>query len=140
MCRDSANNQDPLHGKTDLNAPVRLTYVPGKLAPWKLEKAKAFMTQRMARKCLIEDVAKACSMSRNHFSRAFKNATGLTPQDWLRDARLRKAEQMLENTSLTICQVAHECGFDDHSYFSRVFKAVNGVSPKAWRLKNATTA
>lgn len=98
------------------------------------------MTQRIARKCLIEDVAKECSMSRNHFSRAFKNATGLTPQDWLRDARLRKAEQMLSDRKLTICQVAHECGFDDHSYFTRVFKSAKGVSPSVWRLNCATTA
>ncbi|MFS2158502.1 helix-turn-helix transcriptional regulator [Pseudomonas sp. Pseusp122] len=80
MCSDSGNHQDRLHAKTDLSGPARLKYVPNRLAPWKLEKATAFMTQRLGGRCLIEDVAKECSMSRNHFSRAFKNVTGLTPQ------------------------------------------------------------
>lgn len=104
------------------------------LSPWKLSKAKQIMIQKMNQKCLIEDVARECAMSRSHFTRAFKNATGLPPQDWLRNVRLQKAKQLLKDRRFTISRIALECGFGDQSHFTRVFRAVTGVSPRRWRL------
>lgn len=110
------------------------------LSPWKLDKAQKFMIRRMSQQCLIEDVARECAMSRSHFSRAFKNVTGLTPQDWLKSARLQHARQLLEDQRLTISRVALECGFGDQSHFTRVFRVAHGVSPRQWRLNNGLHA
>ncbi|MDH0748894.1 AraC family transcriptional regulator [Pseudomonas sp. GD03842] len=103
------------------------------LAPWRVKKAKDLMIRLMAQGCSIEWIARECAISRSHFSRAFKNATGMAPHDWFRREQIRRAEALLRQRKLPICQVAHECGFSDQSYFTRVFRQLNGISPKSWQ-------
>lgn len=97
----------------------------------------ALMISLMSQGCPIETVAKECSISRSHFSRAFKNATGLAPHDWFTQEKIRKAERLLKERCYPICRIAQECGFSDQSYFTRVFRRTNGTSPKRWQLQNA---
>lgn len=132
----TSNGAEILHTLSAMQPEGRLVWKPRQenLAPWKVKKAQAMMIQRMAQGCSIEQVARECAMSRSHFSRAFKNATGHSPHDWLRRAKLDKAEQLLMDKRFTICQVALECGFNDQSYFTRVFRAMNGVSPRRWQM------
>ncbi|MFJ5298636.1 helix-turn-helix domain-containing protein [Pseudomonas sp. NPDC088368] len=87
----------------------------------------------MAQGCSIERVANECAISRSHFSRAFKNATGLAPHDWLRQEKILRAEELLRTRQLPISLVAQECGFSDQSYFTRVFTRSKGVSPRRWQ-------
>lgn len=110
------------------------------LAPWRVKKAKELMISLMAHGCSIEQVASACAISRSHFSRAFKNATGLAPHDWFRREQIRKAHALLRTRELSICCVAQECGFSDQSYFTRVFRHFNGVSPRRWQLLHCAQA
>jgi len=110
------------------------------LAPWRVKKAKELMVDLMAQGCTIEEVANACAISRSHFSRAFKNATGLAPHDWFRREQIRKAQALLRTRELSICVVAQECGFSDQSYFTRVFRQFNGISPRRWRLQHCAQA
>ncbi|MFJ3486036.1 helix-turn-helix transcriptional regulator [Pseudomonas sp. NPDC090202] len=106
------------------------------LAPWRVKKAKEMMISLMAQGCSIEQVARACAISRSHFSRAFKNATGLAPHDWFRQEQIRKAQVLLRMREISICCVAQECGFSDQSYFARVFKQFTGFSPRRWQLQH----
>ena len=110
------------------------------LAPWRVKKAKELMVDLMAQGCSIGEVANACAISRSHFSRAFKNATGLAPHDWFRREQIRKAQALLRTRELSICVVAQECGFSDQSYFTRVFRQFNGTSPRRWRLQHCAQA
>jgi AraC-like DNA-binding protein len=107
-----------------------------RLAPWRVKKAQVLMSQLMVERGTVEKVAKACALSRSHFSRAFKNSTGLSPHDWLRREKLSKAEQLLKDRRLTINQIALECGFADQSYFTRLFRRVKGVSPRRWQVQH----
>lgn len=126
-----ALQHDHIPPKHDIHLPVR---APEVLVPWKVRKAQAFMLDAMIGGCSVQRVARECAMSRSHFSRAFKHATGLSPHEWLQRAKVRKAEQLLADERMKICQVAQECGFGDQSYFTRIFKKLNGVTPKHWRL------
>jgi len=110
------------------------------LAPWRVKKAKELMVNLMAQGCTIEQVASACAISRSHFSRAFKNTTGLAPHDWFRREQIRKAQALLRTRELSICSVAQECGFSDQSYFTRVFRQFNGISPRRWQLQHCAQA
>lgn len=110
------------------------------LAPWRVKKAKELMVNLMAHGCTIEQVASACAISRSHFSRAFKNTTGLAPHDWFRQEQIRKAQVLLRTRELSICSVAQECGFSDQSYFTRVFRQFNGISPRRWQLQHCAQA
>jgi AraC-like DNA-binding protein len=106
------------------------------LAPWRVKRAKALMIELMDQGCSIERVANECAISRSHFSRAFKNATGLAPHDWLRQEKIRRAEALLRTGRVPISRVAQECGFSDQSYFTRVFRQLKGESPRRWQSQN----
>jgi AraC-like DNA-binding protein len=95
-----------------------------------VKKAQVLMSQLMVERGAVEKVAKACALSRSHFSRAFKNTTGFSPHDWLR------REKLLRDRRLSIYQIALECGFADQSYFTRLFRRVKGVSPRRWQVQH----
>ncbi len=103
------------------------------LSPWQTRRAKQLMLEQMGASPCIADIATACSLSRSHFSRAFKKTTGQSPRDWLLEARLERAKTLLADSAIAIAQVGLECGFADQSHFTRVFTRGMGVTPFAWR-------
>ena len=58
---------------------------------------------------------------------------GITPLDLLREARIKRACQLLTTTELTVSEVAYRCGFTDPKYFSRCFKSSVGQSPSDFK-------
>jgi AraC-like DNA-binding protein len=74
-----------------------------------------------------------CNVSQNYFCRLFKEYSGITPQDFLLKAKLSKAKIALKETSLSVFEIAEQCGFQDASYFCRIFKKKTGVSPLKYR-------
>jgi len=106
-----------------------------RLSYWQERKAKEVMMENLDCGIQISTVAKECSLSRSHFSRAFKKATGYSPRDWLQLARLTRAQELLEQTDFSISQVGLECGFVDQSHFTRMFSRKLGIAPGKWRLR-----
>ena len=81
----------------------------------------------------IGDMAEAAAVSRSGLQRKIKQMMGVTPLDFLREARIKRACQLLENSSKSISDIAYECGFSDPKYFSRSFKTSTGKSPSDYR-------
>lgn len=106
-----------------------------RLSYWQERTAKKVMMENLDRGIQISAVAKECSLSRSHFSRAFKNTTGHTPSDWLQIARLTRAKELLEQTDCSISQVGLECGFADQPHFTRMFARRFGITPGKWRAR-----
>lgn len=77
--------------------------------------------------------AQSIGQSYSTFRRRFKQYTGLAPNRYLLDARLRHARQILDNSQLSVQDISRECGFESPYYFSRYFKAMIGLSPKQYR-------
>lgn len=102
------------------------------LAPWQERRAKELMMNSITRPLSISQVAERCSLSRSHFSRAFKKNTGYSPQEWFLLAKIERSKALLE-TGMAITQVSLECGFADQSHFTRTFTRKTGQSPMAWR-------
>ena len=82
-----------------------------------------------------EDLAREVGMSHTSFRRHFKLSTGMSPTQYLLELRLRKAQSLIANTSLSVQTIAAECGFENPLYFSRFFKQRTGLSPSASRQK-----
>jgi AraC-like DNA-binding protein len=56
----------------------------GGLSPQRERQVKQLILERLGESLEVTELARACSLSRSHFSRAFKCSTGLSPQDWIR--------------------------------------------------------
>jgi len=81
----------------------------------------------------LANLARAAGLSRYHFLRLFRRATGATPRQYLIQARLRRAAERLAASRDPITAVAFDSGFGDLSTFNRHFRAVFGVSPRRFR-------
>ena len=77
----------------------------------------------------IGDMATACAVSRSGLQRKMKQLVGVTPVDFIRQARIKRACHLLRQTDTTVSDVAYRCGFSDPKYFSRTFKNATGMSP-----------
>lgn len=81
----------------------------------------------------IETLAREMGMSARVLQRRFKQQTGLSVFDYLRQRRLVAACEWLENTDLSIGEVAHRSGFNHVSNFTTAFKRRYGQTPASWR-------
>lgn len=85
----------------------------------------------------IAEIADEMNISRTHFFRKIKTVTGLTPNQYLQEARLLEAKSLLdEGKYTTVKAVSLSVGFKNSSYFSRLFKERFGVSPTDFFAEN----
>ena len=80
----------------------------------------------------IGDMADATATSRSGLNRKMKSLLGVTPLDFIRGARIRKACGMLEE-GMSVNDVAYGCGFSDPKYFGKCFKAEMGKTPTEYK-------
>ncbi|WP_157731559.1 GlxA family transcriptional regulator [Arthrobacter sp. YN] len=83
----------------------------------------------------IETLANQAHMSRRTFIRAFRSSTGATPSAWVRSQRLDAARHLLESTSLSIDQVAVECGFGSAVTLRQNFARAFSTTPTDYRRR-----
>lgn len=86
---------------------------------------------------LVQEYAKEHFLSPCWFTRNFRQYTGYTPAQYLTSVRIASAQNLLENLSYNIHEIAAMVGYDDAMYFSRTFKKHVGCSPKEYRQKQA---
>ena len=72
-------------------------------------------------------------ISEVYLNEVVKKSTGMTPSEWINIAILLEAKRLLRSTALTVKEIAHELGFEDHAYFSRLFKKNTTMTPLEFR-------
>ncbi len=98
------------------------------------EEVMNFIHHSYAQRITVDELAAKAYLSRSQFERQFKKLFHITPLKYVTKYRLYRACLQLRNhQNDTITQVAHDCGFCDHSYFTNVFTREIGKSPKAYR-------
>ncbi len=107
----------------------------GGLSPWRESLVKKLILDGLGETLEVTELARACALSRSHFSRAFKCSTGLSPQGWIRYQRIARAKQLIQDTDLTLTQISLECGFCDQAHFCHIFTRCEGINPFAWRCR-----
>ena len=84
-------------------------------------------------KLTLGQLSAVLNLNREYFCRIFKEATGITPVEYINVVRVLKAETMLTTTSLSITEISLDVGFSSMSYFNRIFKKLKGVTPSAYK-------
>lgn len=93
------------------------------------------INKRYSEKISVVELAQSAGFSTSRYSALFKVLTGLSPQHYLIQLRLKKATELLNHTNLSIRQVAALVGFEDQLYFSKLFKRHLELSPGQYRAK-----
>lgn len=81
----------------------------------------------------LNELAKACAMSRSTFADHFRTVAGTTPLAYLTEWRMRLAERAMREDTTQVSAVAQSLGYTSESAFSHAFKRATGLSPKAYR-------
>ena len=78
-------------------------------------------------------LCKLADISQSTLQRLFKQHTGKTPREFIKELRMVTAARRLLITDERISTIAYELGFENVPYFSKLFKSVYGVSPQLYR-------
>ncbi|WP_076986428.1 helix-turn-helix domain-containing protein [Actinosynnema sp. ALI-1.44] len=83
----------------------------------------------------VRDYARRIGVTPQHLAAAVRAATGRSPAEVIREARVIEAKRLLARTSLSVRQVARRTGFADPAYFCRFFRRETSLSPGAFRRR-----
>lgn len=81
----------------------------------------------------LDDLSAIAGYSKFHFSRIFKQYTGMTHTDYLNKVRIKVAENMMMNPGITITEIAMNSGFNSIATFNRTFKKLKGHAPSKFK-------
>ena len=94
------------------------------------------LRENLNRHVSVDEMAQAAGISRHHFSRRFKAATGLSPYQFAIQGKLEFAfEAMKQEEAGNILSIAQSIGYNSPSQFSKLFKKHFGFSPGLWSSK-----
>jgi AraC family transcriptional regulator of arabinose operon len=101
----------------------------------RVERAISFLIDGFKKPFHLPTLARECGLSVSRLSYLFHRETGKTPGQFLEEQRLSHAAHLLRRTSLTVGEIATECGFADPFYFTNRFRRRQGMSPSRFREK-----
>jgi AraC-like DNA-binding protein len=84
----------------------------------------------------LDRLAAVAGCSPTHFSRAFKQSTGLAPFQWLLQKRIDRAQSLLLGARHSLAEIALATGFSSQAHFTTAFRRVTGHTPGHWRRQH----
>jgi AraC family transcriptional regulator len=81
----------------------------------------------------LQTLAAESGYSRRHFVRMFQRATGYTPHHYLLQVGLERARNLMKQKSMSLGEIAMNCGFASQSHMSKVFRHILAVTPGEYR-------
>ena len=103
-----------------------------------VERAIAYIRSNYCNPIRVTDVADYVCVNRSYLYTLFKNALGMSPQQFLTNYRVHKAMELLRTTELPIESIALSCGYTDPLVFTKAFKHVKRISPSGYRKEVRT--
>ena len=99
----------------------------------RLRKIEDYVHAHVSESISIDSLAELAELSAFHFSRVFKQATGITPLQFVTRERMLQAQQLIRETSRSLIEIALEVGYTSPSHFAQVFRRTVGMAPTQFR-------
>ncbi|MEG0075873.1 MAG: helix-turn-helix domain-containing protein [Eubacterium sp.] len=84
-------------------------------------------------KITLQKLANYLHVSDSYLSKLFKAETGISFTQYINEIRINRSKELLQNTNMSIVEVALFVGYEDQSYFTKVFKKIVGITPKKYQ-------
>ena len=95
----------------------------------------SFVEEYLGEHFTLRDLAMEAEVSPFHFARVFKQATGLTPHQYVISRRVERARRLLAKGGRSIAAIAAETGFASQSHLTEMFRREVGMTPRAYRAR-----
>ena len=105
----------------------------GGLPITRLRKVEDYVRAHLAESISVQELAELADLSPFHFSRVFKQSTGITPLQFVTRQRMLRAQQLIRETSRSLIEIALEVGYSNPSHFAQAFRRIVGTPPKQFR-------
>jgi AraC-like DNA-binding protein len=112
---------------------IARTSACGKLPIRLLQRVLDRMKADLATDLDLNTLAGESGYSRSHFLRTFRAAMACSPHQWLTRLRVEQAKTILRETSISLIDIALDCGFSSHAHLSNTFRQIAGVTPSTYR-------
>ncbi|MCR2806460.1 AraC family transcriptional regulator [Paenibacillus soyae] len=99
-----------------------------------VDQAIRLLTLQFGQHTSVDSIARTLGYHRSHLTKLFKEATGMSPMQYLNKVRMKKAETLLAG-DLTVAQVAASIGYNDPLFFTKQFRKWSGQSPTEYRRR-----
>lgn len=99
----------------------------------RLRKVEDYVHAHLAENISVETLAELSELSPFHFSRVFKEATGMTPLKFVIRERMLRAQRLIRETSRSLIEIGLEVGYTSPSHFAQVFRRTVGMAPNKFR-------
>jgi AraC-like DNA-binding protein len=99
----------------------------------KVHEIAIYLQNNSARKLCLDDLAAHFFISRSYLTRIFRTVTGFTVSEYQNICRIKKAQILLRETSMSITEISMETGFGSLPYFERVFRQTAAQTPLQYR-------
>jgi AraC-like DNA-binding protein/uncharacterized RmlC-like cupin family protein len=106
----------------------------------RVDAAEVFCRHQLSSPISVSAIAAAVGLSRSQVSRLFLTTCGVGPAERVRQLRVELARRLLAETTLSVKEIAHACGFVRANHFGRVFQEITGTTPSAFRAGRDATA
>jgi AraC-like DNA-binding protein len=100
-----------------------------------VRKTLDFIKTRYADDLTLREIASAVGGSDRHIRRHFEERLGMPPMRYLLHFRVKRCQELIQNTDCALKEVAELAGFKSIHHFTRVFREIVGETPGAWRQK-----
>lgn len=101
-----------------------------------IQQATKYIQENFSEDISLKKLAEAYAMSESHFSRTFKQYTGVGVSKYLKLTRIRQSEKFLGENKYSVTDIALKCGFSNSNYFISEFKKYKGITPKKYIALN----
>jgi AraC family transcriptional regulator len=103
---------------------------------WQLRKVEDYVREHLGEEISVERLAQLVQLSPFHFSRVFKQATAMSPLQFVTRERITYAQQLIRETSRSLIEIALEVGYTSPSSFTKVFRRETGLTPSDYRWQH----
>ena len=112
---------------------IAAQYARGGLPPCVRRRVHDYIAAHLDQKITNDALAQIAGLSTAHFCAVFKQTEGMSPHRYVVQCRLRRTQQLLTSTEMSLAEIADAVGFSNQSHCIHYFREIVGVTPGDYR-------